>query len=104
VRAIEAKYWGRTARTFIFGALEEPGVATPSPLATAAAEYGKDGEPAVATLRYARVPAGRADEWVARVAALAAEFSYQPAAGDVSLALVVGVYRAERPHLPDVPG
>ena len=42
VRAIEAKYWGRTARTFVYGGFDGAGIAVPSPVATAAEDEDRE--------------------------------------------------------------
>lgn len=110
VRAIEAKYFGRTARTFLFRRTGrqkygDTGMRPTSVLATAANEMElvPDGQldEAVSTVRYARIPADRASEWRARLVALAHEFVQEPRAGDVTYALVAGLYPTTKARLPD---
>ena len=96
VRAIEAKYWGRTARTFVFG--EMSGIAKPSLLSDAAEEFPTEG--GLAAIRYAQIDAARADEWGRRLADLAAEFASEKVAGDTTFGFVIGLYPTDRPTLP----
>jgi DNA-binding transcriptional ArsR family regulator len=107
VRAIEAKYYGRTARTFL---LQEQAKASveldPGQfLATAAAEYGRveEGHPigAMSALRHARIQDDRAGEWMSRLKDLVMEFAAESRGGDTTYGLVVGLYPTDRPHLPD---
>ena len=107
VRAIEAKYYGRTARTYLIGDHVGAGVdAQPNVfLARAASEFGKviDEESALpgSTLRYARVPAHRAREWASRLFDLAEEFTEEPRSGETTYGLLVALYPTDRPHLPE---
>ena len=113
VRAIEAKYYGRTARTFLLGSETglDIGVEVPAShfLLTAAAEYDKakdrqSDEPCpgiVSTLRYARVPEHRVQEWLDRIGELTEEFVNEPREGEVTFGLAVAFYPTDRPHLPD---
>ena len=100
VRAIEAKYWGRTARTFLYGGFDDPGVIVPSPLQTAAEEFTGTGDFWVAAVRYAQIPADRAEEWGRRLGALAAEFGSERLGGTTTYGLVVGLYPTDRPTFP----
>jgi DNA-binding transcriptional ArsR family regulator len=96
VRAIEAKYWGRTARTFVYG--EMSGIAKPSLLSDAAEEFPTEG--GLAAIRYAQIDQDRAEEWRRRLADLAAEFASEPVTGDTTFGFVVGLYPTRRPTLP----
>ena len=100
VRAIEAKYWGRTARTFVYGGFDGPGVTIPSPVATAAEEYATAGTVGMASLRHAQIPEERAREWTERLASLAAEFASEPLAGTATFGLVLALYETDRPTFP----
>ncbi len=110
VRAIEAKYYGRTARTYLLSATKEK-VTEVSPdyfLTSAAAEFARATEflseqerSIMSTLRYARIPAARADEWVLRLGELAQEFVSEKRGGDTTYGLLLALYPTERPHLPD---
>lgn len=114
VRAIEAKYYGRVARTFLLGSKVDVDLET-SPdyfLTSAASEFAKaahgaDPEialPMVSTLRYARIPTKRADEWVRRLSELTQEFVSEPRSGETTFGMLVAFYPTDRPHLPDTEG
>lgn len=109
VRAIEAKYYGRTARTFLLDPLvrEDVDLAPGFFLTTAAAEYAQapvDLSRTVSTLRYARIPEHRATEWVQRLIDLSEEFIGEPRAGETTYGFVIGFYPTDRRHLPDLDG
>lgn len=108
VRAIEAKYYGRTARTYLIGAGPETGVdiAPDHFLTTAAAEFveverHEDEIGSISTLRHARITEDRADEWVDRLSRLAEEFVSQTRGGETTYGLLLAMYPTARPHLPD---
>ena len=108
VRAIEAKYYGRTARTYLIGHGPDIGVdlAPDHFLTEAAAEFVEverddDAIGSISTLRHARIPEDRADEWVERVTRLAEEFVSQPRGGETTYGLLIAIYPTARPHLPD---
>lgn len=109
VRAIEAKYYGRTARTFFLTEKFDADLSV-SPdyfLTSAAAEFAKasqshaEEDPILSTLRYARIPQDRAAEWILRLGELTQEFAAEPRAGDTTYGLLVAFYPTDRPHLPD---
>lgn len=114
VRAIEAKYYGRTARTFLLGPTKDLELDVEVPpshfLVTAATEYDQasrgpvpdDCPGAVSSLRYARIPEHRFKEWKSRLEELMEDFVSESPEGDVTYGLVVGLYPTDRPHLPDV--
>ncbi len=109
VRAIEAKYYGRTARTFLLGeAKGDIDLAPDHFLKTAALEYAQsvaahpqpvDAGP-LSTLRYARIPEDRVQEWHDRLVDLAQEFTKEPRSGDTVHGLLIAFYPTGRPHLP----
>lgn len=109
VRAIEAKYYGRTARTFDLSGIAEAGIEPNVMMATAAAEIASAKEqfppdaglPGLSTVRYARIPQDRAAEWAERLTGLIEEFITAPRAGDLVYGLAVALYPTTRPHLPD---
>jgi DNA-binding transcriptional ArsR family regulator len=107
VRAIEAKYYGRTARTYLIGDRTGSGVdlAPDHFLTRAAAEFARsdaDAEvPPLSTLRYARIHEERADEWLRRLSALAQEFTAEERGGETTYGLLLAMYPTDRPHLPD---
>lgn len=103
VRALTAKYYGRTARVFFYerthDAAAEPG-RTARIIASEASEVpGDTGLPASLTLRYARIPEERAAEWLHRFYELVDEFSIQPREGQTTYAMVTGIYPTNRPPL-----
>jgi DNA-binding transcriptional ArsR family regulator len=93
VRAVEERFYGRTARTIAY-----PGVVGELPFAAdAAAEadherMADDDCPSGFSYRVARIPTERAEEWVRRVEELALEFGEQARGGDTEFALLVGVF------------
>lgn len=106
VRAIEAKYYGRTARTFLLDhVMDEPRAmfaTAPAELRQAKELFGDDPEVAgLSTVRYARIPNERAGEWQSRLTALVEEFVGQPRGGDLVYGLAVALYPTARPHLPE---
>jgi DNA-binding transcriptional ArsR family regulator len=107
VRAIDERYYGRTARLFHVGAVDRPAdtrsSAGVSPLSKAAAEAipAHDGDELRATLRHARIPEARADEFWAHVLTLAQEFAKLPRSGATVYGFAVGLYPTDQPILPD---
>lgn len=111
VRAIEAKYFGRAARTYLLGSETEIDLDVEMPpnhfLTTAAAEYDSAGTSKrhdhcpLSTLRYARIPEHRVKEWVNRIGELMEDFVSEPREGEVTYGLLVAFYPTDRPHLPD---
>lgn len=112
VRALEAKYYGRTARVFMFNHLYEAVGQPQRILARAAAEVAAlppsnadDRTTFIAgNARYARIPLEQAGEWARRMDDLMVEFSKTPAAGETTYALVYGLYPSSRSALPDQSG
>ena len=106
VRAIEAKYYGRTARIFLLPSLGEAGVRKGFMLAEAATEIeaGResglhDDHPAVSAVRYARIPGERAEEWRMRLVELVSEFTGQERDGDTVYGMAVALFPTTRPSL-----
>ncbi|MCU1401302.1 MAG: transcriptional regulator, TrmB [Acidimicrobiales bacterium] len=122
VRAMTERFWGRTARTFMFessssstptsmwmvrDALEEMSRVMPE---TRQAEDdagpeqdGKNGVPdtVFATFRHARIPADRAREFGERLYALSDEFVSAERGGDVMFGLLLTLYPTDLPILPE---
>lgn len=103
VRALEARYYGRTARVFWYDHVAEARGEAARTLTRAAQQAAGTDEvaareagmqPPFAYLRHARIPAERAHAWHDRLAALIDEFLEEPAEGDVTYALVVGLHPA----------
>lgn len=103
VRALEAKYYGRTARVFLYHREHEAVGDEVRTLSRAAAEIAQaptEGVVTTANVRHARIPHARAAEWKHRLEELLMEFTAEPAAGDTTYALVFGLYPTGRPPLP----
>jgi len=100
VRATEQRWWGRTARVFLIGGGEgssDHGPHGVGMLREAVAEVAAAHDAGVAggprtTIRFARIPADRAEDWFQRLAELADDFATQPRAGEVVHGMVVGVF------------
>ncbi|TDE12967.1 ArsR/SmtB family transcription factor [Jiangella asiatica] len=111
VRAIEAKYYGRTARVFLYhnwgrnefeGIDLEPGglLAHSVAEATHVPEHLRD-LPSGSSTHYARIPVERAAEWRERIYELLTEFSSEPRGGEVTYGLMMAIYPTTRGHLPE---
>jgi DNA-binding transcriptional ArsR family regulator len=107
VRAIDERYYGRTARLFRVGAIaapdDSPLAVGASPLAEAAAEAGPahETDQLRCTLRHARIPADRAREFWERVLPVIHEFARLPRSGDTVYGFAVGLYPTDHPTLPE---
>ena len=104
VRAIDERFYGRTARVFYVGQVRPEQVADmTNVLADAAAESlpAHRADTLRAIHRHARIPRERAAEFWDRVFALTREFSAIPRGGDTSYAFVAGLYPTDFPSLPD---
>lgn len=104
VRAIEERFYGRTARIFYVGEIEPEQVAElPNLLAVAAARShtAHEADQLRAILRRARIPRERAAEFWDRVFDLTHEFGQIPRSGDTVYAFVAGLYPTAYSTLPD---
>jgi DNA-binding transcriptional ArsR family regulator len=106
VRAIEERFYGRTARLFFIGQVRPEDVSPPPwnhPLADAVAEseaaYRAD--TMWANGRHARIPRAQAREFWARVEELFREFSTIAREGDTVFGFAAALYPTEFPTLPD---
>jgi DNA-binding transcriptional ArsR family regulator len=107
VRAIDERYYGRTARVFYVGVVNRPGedptTVHANALSVAAAEsvpaHGADDLRSI--LRHVRIPEERAAEFWQRVLALASDFAQLPRSGDTAYGFVAGLYPTDYPTLPD---
>ncbi len=106
VRAIQAKYYGRTARIFDYSKATEHGIDINLALARAIEEmvaardvFPDPDMPGLQGVRYARIPPERAREWAERLKELVMEFTGEPREGDVVYGLAVALYPTDRPHL-----
>ncbi|KES06047.1 ArsR family transcriptional regulator [Streptomyces toyocaensis] len=107
VRAIDERYYGRTARVFRVGTVSP----TDSPaapycinaLATAAAESvpAHEADRLFSIVRHVRIPREQAREFWARVLELANDYAQLPRGGDEVYAFVAGLYPTACPALPE---
>lgn len=104
VRAIDERFYGRTARIFYAGVIRpEEARLLSNNLSVAAAESGPahQADDLRAIIRHARIPRERAAEFWERVFQLTHEFMRLPRSGDTVYGFVAGLYPAEYPTLPD---
>ena len=108
VRAIDERFYGRTARLFRVGVINQPG-STPTvlcvnDLSVAASESipAHEADDLRTILRHVRIPPDRARDFWEQVLALAQEFAAFPRAGDTVYGFVAGLYPTDHPTLPDV--
>ncbi len=103
VRAIEERFYGRTARIFYVGVIQPEQVATiPNYLSMAAAESipAHEADDLRAVMRHARISRERAAEFWERVFDLLREFTQLPRSGETVYGFVAGLYPTEHPTLP----
>lgn len=107
VRAIEERFYGRTARMFVIqtDAALGPGAASGdfNDFAVAAQESGPAFERGElwGFVRHARIGAEDAAAFWTRMAALVAEFEQLPRSGEAMYGFAVGIYPTQHPMLPD---
>jgi DNA-binding transcriptional ArsR family regulator len=106
VRAIDERYYGRTARMFYVG-LGERAEQAALPLdfndfevaaQESAAAY--DAHQLRSFIRHARIPAQRAAEFWARILPFVHQFDQLPRAGETVYGFVLGLYPVDYPTLP----
>lgn len=103
VRALEAKYYGRTARVFWYDRAHdaigyEERLLT-SAIAGVRAALARDAF-VNANVRYARIAPERLDEWTERLHQLLFDFAAERPDGDVTYALTFALYATGRAPLP----
>jgi DNA-binding transcriptional ArsR family regulator len=102
VRAIDERFYGRVARTIVIGDGAMPAGARMRSFLTEAhyeaIETADDGMRS--TIRHARIPKERRDEFWKRVTDLADEFVTLPRDGDTVYGFVAAVYPTDLPTLP----
>ena len=107
MRAIEERFFGRTARLFYVG-VERGSEGEEMPrdfndFEVAAAESAaafRDGK-LWGFLRHARISEAQASEFWERMTELVAEFDRLPRSGETMYGFAVGVYPTEHPTLPE---
>lgn len=106
VRAVEERFYGRTARVFYVGAVRREDVATMSNVlveAAAASTAAHEADTLRGLLRHARIPDEAAAAFWERVQELVREFSATPRGGTTTYAFAVGLYPSSFPSLADAP-
>jgi hypothetical protein len=107
VRAIDERYYGRTARIFRVGTVSPTdGAEAPycnNDLATAAAESASahQADQLSSIVRHVRIPREQAREFWTRVLELANDYAQLPRAGDVVYGFAAGLYPTDYPALPE---
>ncbi|HUG33111.1 MAG TPA: helix-turn-helix domain-containing protein [Acidimicrobiia bacterium] len=104
VRAIDERFYGRTARIFSVGAIEPEQAGELTNLLAVAARDSKNAHEADelrALVRRARIPRRSAAEFWERVFELTHEFDQKARSGDTVYAFVAGLYPTDYPALPD---
>ncbi len=104
VRAIDERWYGRTARLFYVGRIEpELQTEVTNYLTVAASESvpAHDVDRLRAVLRYSRIPNEAAEAFWQKVFDVVNEFSQLPRSGDQVFGFVAGMYPTEHPTLPD---
>ena len=105
VRAIEERFYGRTARNYAIGPVRPEDV-TPPPWPNELTDAAEESMPAYladrmrALRRHVRLSDEQAAAFWERVTALMDEFSGLPREGDTPHVFVVSLYPADRPNLP----
>ncbi len=109
VRAIEERFYGRTARMF-YVSVDEGADAAGLPVDFNDFEVAAHESAAAfrdrrlwGFIRHARLPEERAVEFWDRIAALVREFDELPRSGDTVYGFAVGIYPTDHPRLPDTP-
>ena len=107
VRAIEERFYGRTARMFYVAVERSPeGEDMPRDFndfevaAQESAQAFKDGK-LWGFIRHARIAETQASEFWERMAELVTEFDRLPRSGETTYGFAVGVYPTDQPTLPD---
>ncbi|MGH2428107.1 MAG: ArsR/SmtB family transcription factor [Candidatus Limnocylindria bacterium] len=107
VRAIDERYYGRTARTFMVGVAAHPGddplAVHANALAVAAAESipAHEADDLRTILRHARISREHVREFWDRVVALSEEYAQLPRSGDTVYGFAAGLYPTDHPTLPE---
>ncbi|MEH0654712.1 winged helix-turn-helix domain-containing protein [Streptomyces scabiei] len=107
VRAIEERYYGRTARIFRVGAISPADGGAPpycnNDLATAATESAPahQADRLFSIVRHVRIPREQAREFWLRVLDLANDYAQLPRGGDVVYGFAAGLYPTGHPALPE---
>lgn len=98
VRAVDERFYGRVARTIVFPHAGEQGLSFLREVADEfdAEAHARDDVPGITTLRHARIPLGRAEEYRQRLLELALEFVDEPRDGDIEFGMYLALYPTTR--------
>jgi len=98
VRAIDERFYGRVARTFVFSHADEPSLPFLGDIVSEVDSelHRRDDVPGLTTLRHARIPFERVDEYRRRLLDLALEFIDEPRSGDVEFGMFLALYPTTR--------
>ena len=101
VRAMTEKYYGRLARTYLFPRVEGIGDEQHGFMVEAMGEMRppQGDETGFFTIRHARIPIARIEEFAGELLDLAERFAAAPRGGSTVYGLVVGMYPTDRPSL-----
>ena len=101
VRALTERFWGRTARTIFVERVDVGPDRDDHGFLHEAMNSFRNDEPGFTTLRYARIPAARIDEYARRLDELAMEFIDEPRGGDTVFGLLLALAPTDQPALPE---
>lgn len=101
VRAITEKFYGRTAATFVLPHSDQGSHLSFLREAVEEARDPAEGESAFFTLRHARIPEDRLEDFAERLIDLAEDFAAAPRGGSTVYGLILGVYPTDRPSLKE---
>jgi DNA-binding transcriptional ArsR family regulator len=110
VRAVDERYYGRTARTFMVGVVSRPGETASmlhaNALSVAATEsiQAHETDDLRTVLRHARICREHASAFWDRVEELSREFARLPRTGDAVYGFAAGLYPTDSPTLPGPDG
>lgn len=98
VRAVEERFYGRVARTIVYAHRKEDGLGfAREALAEVDPElHNSDDVPSLVTLRHARIPFDRVEEYARRLHDLALEFVDEPRDGEVEFGMYLALYPTTR--------
>ena len=107
VRAVDERFYGRTARTFYVGVVDKPGEDPTTVHANALSVAAAESVPAHeiddlrSIMRHARIPREQVAEFWERVLELSREYAAIPRGGDTVYGFVAGLYPTDYPSLPE---
>lgn len=104
VRAIDERFYGRTARLFQVGVIQPELVSVMTNILAHAAvesEPAHQADQLAAVMRHARITREQATDFWARLLALVQEFTQLPRTGDTVYGFAAGIYPTDFPSLPE---